>query len=378
MAIGTPTADQLEPANTRQAAPPARREVLALALVCYALYVVVIALLGNYRATVDTFGDNRPYTEISAAIRHWDFSNIRAKQFWGLPYAMAGLSTVTGMSDWAALLTLSLLPSLIAALVAYKLWGGWVAGFFAVLSREWMERSLLGGAEPLFLALLFAAFMAARKERWLLASLLASLSTVVRPMGIFALAGIGLTLFLQREYRKLLLATLISSAIGVLYVLPLALYLGSPMANVKGYDQADWNAGTPLGVPLVAIIQDAMAGRATKLNLARTLLWMAFVLASATAMLVTKSFRAYARQVPVEAVFCGLYLVLLFTYNSSWARAEFPRFAIPMVPFSLLALERWIPKRRWVLWVFGLGSAALAAASTLGFVHSLAIIRRAL
>ena len=64
----------------------------------------------------------------------------------------------------------------------FRLWGGWVAGFFAILNFDWMQRSYLGGSEPLFVALLFASFLAIRKERWWLACVLASLSTVVRPL----------------------------------------------------------------------------------------------------------------------------------------------------------------------------------------------------
>jgi hypothetical protein len=343
-------------------AEPSRNQVLWLAVVCYALYLVVLSLLGNYWKIVPPFGDNPPYVHISTAIRHWDFSSIRAKQFWGLPYAMAALSTVTRTSDLNTLLFISMVSSLVAIVLAYKLWGGWMAGFLAVASREWMERSLLGGAEPLFLALLFAAFLAARKKKWLPASLLASLATIVRPMGIFALAGIGVALLVERNFRKLAPASLIAAAIGVLYVLPLKLYLGTPLANVKGYNQADWNGGNPFGIPLVAIVQDAMAGRATKLNLARTALWILFILASVVAMFGTRTFRGYVRNSPVEGIFCGLYLMLLFTYNSAWARAEFPRFAIPIIPFSLLALMRWIPKDSRFLWVLGLASAVLAAA----------------
>jgi hypothetical protein len=77
---------------------------------------------------------------------------------------------------------------------------------------DWMQRSYLGGSEPLFVALLFGSFTAVRKERWLLAALLASLATVVRPLGVFALLGIGVALVWKRDYRKFLLATAIGTS----------------------------------------------------------------------------------------------------------------------------------------------------------------------
>src|ERR1017187_4609850 len=213
-------------------AEPSRGQVLLLVVFCYSFYLVVLSLFSNYWEVVGPFGDNRPYAQISSAIRHWDFSQLHPKLFWGLPYAMALLSKATGASDLKSLLFISMVCSLVSIFVAYKLWGGWVAGFFAVASREWMERSLLGGAEPLFLACIFGAFVAARKERWLLASLLASLATIVRPMGIFALVGIGIALLVKRDFRRFIAAVLIGATIGLLYILPLLLYLGNQGSEI--------------------------------------------------------------------------------------------------------------------------------------------------
>ncbi|MGA2204250.1 MAG: hypothetical protein ABSG40_20070 [Terriglobales bacterium] len=125
--------------------------VLLLTIACYLVYLFTLSRLTNYGEFVRGFGDNAPYVKISTAIEHWNFSRLEVKLFWGLPYAMAVLSKATGVSDLKSLLFISMVSSLIAILIAYRLWGGWVAGFFAVASREWMERSLLGGAEPLFL-----------------------------------------------------------------------------------------------------------------------------------------------------------------------------------------------------------------------------------
>ena len=352
--------------------------VLLLTIACYLVYLFTLSRLTNYGEFVRGFGDNAPYVKISTAIEHWNFSHLEIKLFWGLPYAMAVLSKATGVSDLKSLLFISMVSSLIATLIAYRLWGGWVAGFFAVASREWMERSLLGGAEPLFLACIFGSFVAARKQRWLLASLLASLATIVRPMGIFALLGIGIALLVKRDFRRFTAAVLMGAAIGLLYILPLVLYLQNPLANVKGYDHADWNGGVPLTIPLVAITQDALAGRATKLNLARTGLWIVVILVSTVAIFGQKSSREYLRKFPVEGAFFAFYGLLLFTYNSYWARSEFPRFAIPIVPFVILGLLPWIPKDRRLLWAFGLFSAVLSAVETVGFVQTIGMIRNAL
>jgi len=182
------------------AASPSLREVLLLALATSVLFLITVSRAGHFASVVDNFGDSAAYMNIASAIRHWRFDGMVVKQFWGYPYAMAALSTVTGIPGRVALLVISFLSSLLSVVLAHRLWGGWVAAFFAVLNFDWMQRSFLGGSEPLFVALLFASFLAVRRERWLLAALLAASATVVRPLGFAALVGVGLVLLWRRDF----------------------------------------------------------------------------------------------------------------------------------------------------------------------------------
>jgi hypothetical protein len=177
------TQDSVSFPRTGYNSEPSIRELLLLCAVTCVVFVTFIAFFRSYSSTVDNFGDSSAYMALGSAIRHWDFRGIVVKQFWGLPYAMAALSTVTRISDRTSLLTISVIASFAAAALAWRLWGGWIAGFFAILNLDWLQRSYLGGSEPLFVALLFGSFLAVRKERWLIAALLASLATVVRPPG---------------------------------------------------------------------------------------------------------------------------------------------------------------------------------------------------
>ena len=84
-------------------------------------------------------------------------------------------------------------------------------------------------------------------------------------------------------------------------------------------------------------------------------------------MVATKEFRAYARDHVAEVVFAGLYLFFLYSYNAPrLARGNFPRFAIPILPFVFLALLRWLPKDRRLLWCAVVIAAPLAALSAIG------------
>jgi hypothetical protein len=106
-----------------------------------------------------------------------------------------------------------------------------------------------------------------------------------------------------------------------------------------------------------------------------TLGWVILVSIGA-AMMAQKSFRKYAGEHLAEALFAFLYIAFLFTYSSSqWARAEFVRFAIPILPFVLVSLRKWIPKSRIALYSLASASSALAACSAIGIRNVLQIVR---
>jgi len=358
---------------------PSIRELLLLCSLTCLVFVSFISLFRAYSAAVDNFGDSSAYMTLASAIRHWDFRGIVVKQFWGLPYAMAALSTVARISDRTSLLVISVISSFAAAALARYLWGGWIAGFFAILNFDWLQRSYLGGSEPLFAALLFGSFLAVRKERWLIAALLASLATVVRPLGIFALIGIGVALFWRRSYRTLLLAVLIGGVVGTLYTLPLAQHFGDPLATVNSYHSREWQGGWLFGFPFYAIIKGTLTEPAPLTNLVLSFAWIFLVLVAIIVMMRSAQFREYARNHVVETIFLIPYLWTLYTYNyPHWARGNFARFAIPIIPFVLLALDRWIPRDKRVLWVLGAASPILAAASAIGISNVAQILRRAI
>lgn len=366
-------------ASVTQQLEPTLAEIVALWAFTCLIFIACVAALRNYLALVDDSGDDSAYMAVAAAIRHWDFHGLFVKQFWGLPYAMAAVSRLTGASDRTAFMLVCFTSSLAAVVIAYRLWGGWVAGVFAILNFDWMQRSYLGGSEPLFVALLFASFLAVRKQRWWLAALLASFATVVRPLGIFALIGIGLVLLWKRDYRRLVPAVVIGVVVGVLYALPLAKITGDPLATVHSYHNPEWQGGWLFGFPFYAIFKGTFSEHSPWTNLLLSFGWIFFVLIAVVVMIRSKDFRAYARAHPVEVLFLAPYILSLYTYNyPHWARGNFQRFSIPILPFVLIALYRWIPKDRRVLWALGAIMSVLAAASALGVSNVPGLIRRAI
>jgi hypothetical protein len=347
---------------------PTLKEAVLIWATVAAIFVATVFMLRPYLPLVRGFGDVGSYMQIAHAIRTWDFSGLQIKQFWGLPYAMAVLSKLTGLPEVASILGLSAASSLVTLILAYRLWGGWIAVLISTLNFCWVQLSFLGGSEPLFVALLLGSLLAIRKERWHLATLLASFATITRPLGVCLLVGIGVSLLWRRDWRRLAGAVGIGILIGVLYMLPLKLYLHDPLATVHSYGVLQPGIYPRLfGIPFRAIIVGTLLYPSPWTNLVFTFAWILLVLAGNIAMFSTKEFRAYARDHVAEAVFAVLYLVFLYSYNlPRLARGNFPRFAIPILPFVFLALLRWLPKDRRLLWCAGVIAAPLAAFSAIG------------
>ena len=158
----------------------------------------------------------------------------------------------------------------------------------------------------------------------------------------------------------------------------MAAQFGDPLANVASYHSQQWQGGWLFGFPFYAIVKGTLLYPAPWTNLALSFGWILLVLSAVVVMVKSPEFRAYCRLHAVETAFLVPYLWCLFTYNyPHWARGNFPRFAIPILPFVLLAFRRWIPKDRRVLWGIGVVSSVLAACSAVGIVNIVEVLRRA-
>ena len=356
---------------------PSLAQALGVVVLSYIVFLLSLWLFGGHYWTMVSgkFGDNPSYLEAANAIRYWQFSGITVKQFWGVSYAMAAVSLVTRVSMPAALLIVCIGSSLVAIWLCHKLWGGWITAFFALLSFDWFQRTLIGGAEPLFIALLLGSFLALRRDRWLLASVLASLATVVRPFGIFALAGLAIHLLYRKRVRECAAATVMSLAIGALYTWPLLHYFGNPFANVSAYQRSDWHGGLPFSFPFWGILRNTFPLNAPTTNLVLTWGWILFVLAGIAVAVRSGDLRNYAIDHTAEACFVVLCFLALYSYDApEWARSNFPRFALPMLPWTVFFLRRYLPEKRSVVVVLAFVTPTLAAASAVGIRNVAALL----
>lgn len=164
---------------------PSAIELLAIQCLMAFLFVITFSHFKSYLPSVAVEGDNAGYIAIAKAIRAWHFEHLTPKFFWGTSYATAAFSILFRLPESTSLLVISVLSFVASIWLAFRLWGGWIAGFFAVLNFAWLQRAFLAGSEPLFVLLIFSSLWMARKERHLLAALIAALATIVRPAGFF-------------------------------------------------------------------------------------------------------------------------------------------------------------------------------------------------
>jgi hypothetical protein len=190
---------------------------------------------------------------------------------------------------------------------------------------------------------------------------------------IFALVGIGIALLCKKQYANFLIALTVGLAVGLLYVWPLAHYFGDPLLTVHSYTSRDYGAtklagphGQLFGWPFHGIVVGTLTYPAPWTNLLLSFAWIALVTAGTGAMF-TQRLRDYWRVHLDQAIFCGLYLFTIFCYDYLvWARSNFMRFSILVLPFIFYALLPWLPKDRRVLWCASILGPILAASSAIG------------
>lgn len=336
--------------------------MLTLWLISGACFLLVVLHYKTYANAIDACGDSSGYIDIAKAISKWNFSDLQVFQFWGVSYLTALISKITSLPLRPSLVIVSAGSSLLACFFASRLWGWWIAAFFVILNFDWMQRSLLGGSEPTFMALLLGAFLLVRHEKWEWAALLASFATITRPLGLCALLAIGIVLLQRRNYSKFFHALAIGLTIGVLYIVPLQLYVHDSFANVHAYETS-----RPLfGTPLVAIIIGIFRHRPLT-NLILSCAWVLFILSGVILFLISDACADKRKSWPVEFIFAGLYTLMICCYNyPAWALGSFARFSIPIIPFALLGLRRILPKNGVLVWASAFVFPALAGASAIG------------
>jgi hypothetical protein len=203
--------------------------------------------------------------------------------------------------------------------------------------------------------------------------MLAALATVTRAIGIFALVALGLNLLLRKEYRKLSLCVALAAFIGFLYLLPLWIAFHDPLYQFhRRAHSGDWDSKHLLTWPFHDIVLSYLYYRGPWTSVIFTGGWIGLATVGFFRMGV-KLYRERLQKYPYEQIFAVAYLLFLFSYNSLvWARWDFPRFVIPVIPLLLLSFYDWLPKSRYVIYPLCVVSSILSACSAIGINNVIA------
>ncbi len=353
---------------------PSLSEVLLMLALMFALHLLTVCRVRNFWDLVISRTDDKDYVAVATIIRNWHFSGGPALAwFWGFPYVIAAFSKLFSMPGLMAAVLISVLGSLAVCILVHRLYGGWVTAAFILINYQWIQLSLEGGSEPLFMCLLYTSFLAARSGRWNVAALLASLSTTVRPVGVFALVSFATVLAMRRSYRQLAVITLIGLAIGVLYIVPLWLIYGNPFANFIFYQAGgDWGThGWPLTYPLGALISSFLAAlhdhNVRWYTLTLFAVWPLVAVVSTAAIWLPRNRQGFLARYTAEALFASLYTLFFILYNNFEIIRLFSRFLIPVLPLLVFSMRDWIPRDRRLLWGAAIFSALLSSADLVHF-----------
>jgi len=341
-------------------------ELISLWCLALIVFLTVFCRFHQYVTSINSYGDNAQYLVISSAIRHWSCAGVEPKHAWGLSYLIA-LVSMLGVSASIGLLAISLACSLASAVLVCRLWSGWVAGYFAVINFAWLQRSALGGSEPLFLLVVLSSVAACRSQRWILASVLASISATGRRVGVLMVVAIIVTLLWHR--RRTIVGICVAAdsfIIAAIYLQPFWLCFHDPLAGFRAY-RVDWDSNSPIAFPFRALLHGALSPGRPLTNVLLNASWIAFAAAGLALMLRQISARRLLIPLLPETLFAILYVIFLMTYNSTdWAFSEFPRFAVPIVPMVLGSFGTLLPKSRTILWLLAAICGFLAGASAVG------------
>lgn len=365
--VGVGKDKSYQPTSVTESNDISLHEVLLLASVICALVLVEVLRAGDLRRCALGWLDNESYIQIGQMIRDWRIEHVHNQHFWGLPAAIALLSKLTGSPVRVSLLLVSLISSFSALTVITRLYGGVVATAFAILSLEWTHVSVMGGSEPLFLAVLMVSFLAFRAKRLGTASLLAALATTVRPVGVFALLSFGFLMIARKQWADFLKSSGIGVCIGFGYFATVRALTGDPLVNFRLYAAYWGGSHLPVSEPLSPLIRTLWLETANSrwTTSIQSIFFLTLAAACVTIIIVRR--RVLFSTYPAEFGFVVLYLIFLSSYNSPELAGALPRFLIPVLPSLLFSLRHWIPRDRRILWPMTALSGLLASVQFVGF-----------
>src|SRR5262249_36599151 len=152
-------------------------------------------------------------------INEWNPQTIgKVKLFWGTGYGILAVHFLIGTDYDTSFVLQSIFCGAVGVFFAYRLYGRMVAAWFVFISAALMRATLVGGSEPLFVALFLGSLLAIRRGLVGWGVLLASLSATVRPIGVFVLAATFLAAARRKDWGNIVRYMSVSACVAALYM----------------------------------------------------------------------------------------------------------------------------------------------------------------
>jgi hypothetical protein len=342
-----------------------------IAFISYALccltFIAIVTRVNNYWEMSRTHGDNGAYLTIAQATVEGRFSGAdleAVRKFYrGTGYCIALASLLTGVSVARCVPVLGLVCGALSIYFCGRLWGWPVAALFSFIGVEYTNQVCEGSCEPFFVLFLFVSLWLWRRQHPLSAFMFAALATTVRPTGVFLLLAFAAVLILHRRWRDLCMAAIAVSALGALYLAPLAYLAKDPWAPVNGY-ASDWYGALPITVPFYPLLRSALASPAPWTNNVKICFYILLTVFGLMT-LWKRRHEAFANsEGQAEWIFYLLFAGFCVSYNSAWAYTGYPRFSAPIIPQSVLGIRsRFLTA--WVILPMSVMAGFLSAVSAL-------------
>ncbi len=339
----------------------------AAAMVVCALLIQFVELLraGGYWERVQGWLDNQGYVDLASVIRLG--GTPLDQHFWGLPALIALIESIFPISGFPTLVVISVITSLGASLLMYRLYGAAVAVMFVILCPQWVRLSTMGGSEPIFLCLLLGAWLLYRHDRALVAVILASLATTIRPIGAIAVCAFAVAMAMRRDWRRLAVSLCAAAAIGALYLALMRVATGDPLISAKMYSSHIWKSNGPFSFPFARLVISSVHRLQNEPWSQMVQPVVCMVLLGFGVFALVKHARESLKEYPAELFFVVAYLIFVAFYNDHDLAGFLPRLAIPVYPFLIFCWRTRLPKNRFVYWPLVVISALIAAADLVGF-----------
>lgn len=161
-----------------------------------------------------------------------------------------------------SMVLIAIAASTLATLVFYRLLTDfkysvnpfWASLVFIFFPARWLLYHSIGASEPLFILLVLASLYCYKKDRYLVAFVLAGLASITKIFGLLMLASYLLLLLYERKYRYLPYLAIIPAFLGLNFLV-YQFTFGDFFAYFK------WNGGFLKAVPFMNVLAPAAVGK---------------------------------------------------------------------------------------------------------------------